>query len=68
MFGTEEVFFTNWDFGGVLGKRQCIAQNHHIQPATLVEKWDTQYYQGSKETSITYWAGQKHFKRHNYAE
>jgi hypothetical protein len=42
---TEEVFFSNWDFEVLLGKRQCCCPKTHttFNPATLVEKWDTQY-------------------------
>jgi dipeptidyl aminopeptidase/acylaminoacyl peptidase len=68
MFGTtEEVFFTNWDFGGAYWEKDnAIAQKTYttFNPATLVEKWNTPIliYQGGKDFRVPIGQGQEAFQ------
>jgi dipeptidyl aminopeptidase/acylaminoacyl peptidase len=68
MFGTtEEVFFTNWDFGGAYWEKDnIVAQKTYttFNPATLVEKWDTPIliYQGGKDFRVPIGQGQEAFQ------
>jgi dipeptidyl aminopeptidase/acylaminoacyl peptidase len=68
MFGTtEEVFFSNWDFGGAYWEKDnAVAQKTYttFNPATLVEKWDTPIliYQGGKDFRVPIGQGQEAFQ------
>jgi dipeptidyl aminopeptidase/acylaminoacyl peptidase len=68
MFGTtEEVFFSNWDFGGAYWEKDnATAQKTYttFNPATLVGKWDTPIliYQGGKDFRVPIGQGQEAFQ------
>lgn len=68
MFGTtEEVFFSNWDFGGAYWeKNNTVAQKTYttFNPMTLVEKWNTPILiiQGGKDFRVPIGQGQEAFQ------
>ncbi|WP_338647008.1 S9 family peptidase [Flavobacterium sp. KS-LB2] len=68
MFGTtEEVFFSNWDFGGAYWeKNNAVAQKTYttFNPMTLVEKWNTPILiiQGGKDFRVPIGQGQEAFQ------
>jgi dipeptidyl aminopeptidase/acylaminoacyl peptidase len=68
MFGTtEEVFFSNWDFGGPYWeKNNAIAQKTYttFNPINLVEKWNTPILiiQGGKDFRVPIGQGQEAFQ------
>ena len=68
MFGTtEEVFFSNWDFGGAYwGKDNAVAQKAYttFNPMTLVEKWNKPILiiQGGKDFRVPIGQGQEAFQ------
>ena len=68
MFGTtEEVFFSNWDFGGAYWeKNNAVAQKTYttFNPMTMVEKWNTPILiiQGGKDFRVPIGQGQEAFQ------
>jgi len=68
MFGTtEEVFFSNWDFGGAYWEKDnAIAQKTYttFNPMTLVEKWNKPILiiQGGKDFRVPIGQGQEAFQ------
>lgn len=68
MYGTtEEVFFTNWDFGGAYWEKDnAVAQKAYttFNPMTLVEKWNTPILiiQGGKDFRVPTGQGQEAFQ------
>ena len=68
MFGTtEEVFFSNWDFGGPYWEKDnAIAQKTYttFNPINLVEKWNTPILiiQGGKDFRVPIGQGQEAFQ------
>nr|WP_315231227.1 S9 family peptidase [uncultured Flavobacterium sp.] len=68
MYGTtEEVFFTNWDFGGAYWENDnAVAQKAYttFNPMTLVEKWNTPILiiQGGKDFRVPTGQGQEAFQ------
>ncbi|MDI5948692.1 S9 family peptidase [Flavobacterium yafengii] len=68
MYGTtEEVFFTNWDFGGAYWEKDnAVAQKAYTKfnPMTLVEKWNTPILiiQGGKDFRVPTGQGQEAFQ------
>ncbi len=68
MFGTtEEVFFTNWDFGGAYWEKDnAVAQKAYtiFNPMTLVEKWNKPILiiQGGKDFRVPIGQGQEAFQ------
>jgi dipeptidyl aminopeptidase/acylaminoacyl peptidase len=68
MFGTtEEVFFTNWDFGGPYWEKDnAVAQKAYttFNPMTMVEKWNTPILiiQGGKDFRVPTGQGQEAFQ------
>ncbi|OUD35225.1 S9 family peptidase [Flavobacterium sp. FPG59] len=68
MFGTtEEVFFSNWDFGGAYWeKNNAIAQKTYttFNPMNLVEKWNKPILiiQGGKDFRVPIGQGQEAFQ------
>lgn len=68
MFGTtEEVFFSNWDFGGVYWEKDnAVAQKTYttFNPMTLVEKWNKPILiiQGGKDFRVPIGQGQEAFQ------
>lgn len=68
MFGTtEEVFFSNWDFGGAYWeKNNAVAQKTYttFNPMTLVEKWNAPILiiQGGKDFRVPIGQGQEAFQ------
>ena len=68
MYGTtEEVFFTNWDFGGAYWEKDnAVAQKAYtiFNPMTLVEKWNTPILiiQGGKDFRVPIGQGQEAFQ------
>ncbi|MEN9908846.1 MAG: hypothetical protein RLZZ540_1995 [Bacteroidota bacterium] len=68
MFGTtEEVFFSNWDFGGgYWGKDNAVAQKAYTQfnPMNFVEKWNTPILiiQGGKDFRVPIGQAQEAFQ------
>ncbi|MGO4905553.1 alpha/beta fold hydrolase [Flavobacterium sp. W20_MBD1_R3] len=68
MFGTtEEVFFSNWDFGGAYWeKNNAVAQKTYttFNPMTLVEKWNKPILiiQGGKDFRVPIGQGQEAFQ------
>jgi dipeptidyl aminopeptidase/acylaminoacyl peptidase len=66
MFGTtEEVFFSNWDFGGAIGRKIPLLKNiHHIQPDEFSEKWNKPILiiQGGKDFRVPMGQGQEAFQ------
>jgi dipeptidyl aminopeptidase/acylaminoacyl peptidase len=68
MFGTtEEVFFSNWDFGGAYWEKDnVIAQKTYttFNPMTLVEKWNKPILiiQGGKDFRVPIGQGQEAFQ------
>ncbi|TDE46893.1 S9 family peptidase [Flavobacterium rhamnosiphilum] len=68
MFGTtEEVFFTNWDFGGAYWEKDnAVAQKAYttFNPMTMVEKWNTPILiiQGGKDFRVPTGQGQEAFQ------
>jgi dipeptidyl aminopeptidase/acylaminoacyl peptidase len=68
MFGTtEEVFFSNWDFGGAYWeKNNAVAQKAYttFNPMTLVEKWNKPILiiQGGKDFRVPIGQGQEAFQ------
>jgi dipeptidyl aminopeptidase/acylaminoacyl peptidase len=68
MFGTtEEVFFSNWDFGGAYWEKDnAIAQKTYstFNPITLVEKWNRPILiiQGGKDFRVPIGQGQEAFQ------
>ncbi|MFV8336397.1 alpha/beta fold hydrolase [Flavobacterium sp. RSP29] len=68
MFGTtEEVFFSNWDFGGAYWeKSNALAQKTYttFNPMTLVEKWNKPILiiQGGKDFRVPIGQGQEAFQ------
>jgi hypothetical protein len=66
MFGTtEEVFFSNWDFGGAYWEKQCHCSKTYttFNPMNLVEKWNKPILiiQGGK-TFVYQWDKDKAFQ------
>jgi dipeptidyl aminopeptidase/acylaminoacyl peptidase len=68
MFGTtEEVFFSNWDFGGPYWEKDnAVAQKTYttFNPINLVEKWNTPILiiQGGKDFRVPIGQGQEAFQ------
>ena len=68
MFGTtEEVFFSNWDFGGAYWEKDnAVAQKTYttFNPMTLVEKWNKPILiiQGGKDFRVPIGQGQEAFQ------
>ncbi|MDI5896593.1 S9 family peptidase [Flavobacterium yafengii] len=68
MYGTtEEVFFTNWDFGGAYWEKDnAVAQKAYtiFNPMTLVEKWNKPILiiQGGKDFRVPIGQGQEAFQ------
>ena len=68
MFGTtDEIFFSNWDFGGAYWeKNNSVAQKTYttFNPMTLVEKWMTPILiiQGGKDFRVPIGQGQEAFQ------
>ncbi|MES2805435.1 MAG: S9 family peptidase [Bacteroidota bacterium] len=68
MYGTtEEVFFTNWDFGGAYWEKDnAVAQKAYttFNPMTLVQKWNTPILiiQGGKDFRVPTGQGQEAFQ------
>jgi dipeptidyl aminopeptidase/acylaminoacyl peptidase len=68
MFGTtEEVFFSNWDFGGAYWEKDnVVAQKAYttFNPMTLVEKWNKPILiiQGGKDFRVPIGQGQEAFQ------
>jgi dipeptidyl aminopeptidase/acylaminoacyl peptidase len=68
MFGTtEEVFFSNWDFGGAYWEKDnAVAQKTYTKfnPMTLVEKWNKPILiiQGGKDFRVPIGQGQEAFQ------
>ncbi len=68
MYGTtEEVFFTNWDFGGAYWEKDnAVAQKAYttFNPMALVEKWNTPILiiQGGKDFRVPTGQGQEAFQ------
>ncbi|RKS15513.1 S9 family peptidase [Flavobacterium sp. 120] len=68
MYGTtEEVFFTNWDFGSAYWEKDnAVAQKAYttFNPMTLVEKWNTPILiiQGGKDFRVPTGQGQEAFQ------
>ncbi|TDE54944.1 S9 family peptidase [Flavobacterium sp. GT3P67] len=68
MYGTtEEVFFTNWDFGGNYWKKDnAVAQKAYtiFNPMTMVEKWNKPILiiQGGKDFRVPIGQGQEAFQ------
>ena len=68
MFGTtEEVFFSNWDFGGAYWEKDnTVAQKTYTKfnPMTLVEKWNKPILiiQGGKDFRVPIGQGQEAFQ------
>lgn len=68
MFGTtEEVFFTNWDFGGAYWEKDnAVAQKAYttFNPMTMVEKWNKPILiiQGGKDFRVPTGQGQEAFQ------
>ena len=68
MYGTtEEVFFTNWDFGGAYWEKDnAIAQKAYtiFNPMTFVEKWNKPILiiQGGKDFRVPIGQGQEAFQ------
>lgn len=68
MFGTtEEVFFSNWDFGGAYWEKDNkVAQKTYttFNPANFVEKWNTPILiiQGGKDFRVPIGQGQEAFQ------
>ncbi|MFV8269269.1 alpha/beta fold hydrolase [Flavobacterium sp. GT2N3] len=68
MFGTtEEVFFSNWDFGGAYWEKDnAIAQKTYttFNPMTMVEKWNKPILiiQGGKDFRVPIGQGQEAFQ------
>ncbi|MFV8441570.1 alpha/beta fold hydrolase [Flavobacterium sp. LB2P44] len=68
MFGTtEEVFFSNWDFGGAYWEKDnAVAQKTYttFNPMTLVEKWTKPILiiQGGKDFRVPIGQGQEAFQ------
>jgi dipeptidyl aminopeptidase/acylaminoacyl peptidase len=64
---TEEVFFTNWDFGGAYWEKDnAVAQKAYttFNPMTLVEKWNKPILiiQGGKDFRVPIGQGQEAFQ------
>ncbi|MFV8371443.1 alpha/beta fold hydrolase [Flavobacterium sp. LB2P74] len=68
MFGTtEEVFFSNWDFGGAYWEKDnAVAQKTYttFNPMTMVEKWNKPILiiQGGKDFRVPIGQGQEAFQ------
>jgi dipeptidyl aminopeptidase/acylaminoacyl peptidase len=68
MFGTtEEVFFTNWDFGGAYWEKDNIAAQksyHQYNPINFVDQWNTPILivQGGKDFRVPIGQGQEAFQ------
>jgi hypothetical protein len=55
--GPEEVFFTNWDFGGILGEKQCQCAKKLYTTFNPKLRKKTNRFNHSREKifSTTYW-------------
>jgi dipeptidyl aminopeptidase/acylaminoacyl peptidase len=68
MYGTtEEVFFTNWDFGGPYWEKTMLLRKKptpNFNPINLVEKWNTPILiiQGGNDFRVPIGQGQEAFQ------